>query len=154
MAIERRKYGREEQPRFAKEHYNLSNCYATDIDGIQLHWTENATYAQYQFEKDEVSITKIIEVKYHHTQFVSDLVHNRIQPTPQIKAFLSMVHEINMARSITDKEEAKFFLVVQTEGSWPFHVFDVYREGEEVVYDFIGSCVDEIGYKQMFEPSV
>ncbi|MDM9631608.1 hypothetical protein [Robiginitalea aurantiaca] len=153
MPKERRKYGRESQPRWAKEHYSLNNCYATDIDGIQLQWTENATYAQYQFRNDDVSITKIIEVKHHHTQFVSDLVHNRIEPTPQIKAFLSLVEEINMSRSIMDKEEAKFFMVVQTEGNYPFHVFDVFKEGQEVNYHFIGSVENEAEYKKMFEPS-
>lgn len=146
----RRKLEKDKQTAFAKEHYNVNGAYLTDVDGIWFADTENSTYMQYSYTgNNSAMITKLIEVKYDSTDYVKGLIRKEIPPTPQLQAYAGLLQEVNRSRSMTDTPEAQLYLVIQTKGSFPFHVF---RITEEIDYDFIGSVNNETEYRAVFEP--
>ena len=151
--MERRKYGRDKQPKVMKEDYELHNLYATDIDDVK--WVQDASFCQYEFANDMVIPTRLIEIKHDATDFVADLVRGRIPPTPQIKCLLAITKEMNAGRSliIPDAEPCVLNLVVQTNGDYPFYVFDVYEKEGRVKYDFMAKLENLGQYKAFFEPS-
>ncbi|WP_299161958.1 hypothetical protein [uncultured Eudoraea sp.] len=149
----KRQYEEEKQTKFAQEHLNLKNCYLTDVDRIVFNNTENEFYMQYTYNTtNKPMISKFIEVKYDATSYFQKMVKKEIPPSSQIQAYLSMVDEINYARNMTENEMVVFWLVLQTEGNYPFHVFEVIHDNGKVEFDYLGTVNDNVQYKTLFEP--
>jgi len=132
---------KDQQTHFAKTHYSLgSNAYLTDIDGMEVMSfnTENASYKQYNFHNNTPYLTKFIEVKYKLTDYLKKMLKKEIPANGQILVFANTVNEINGYRKETGMPEAKFYLVVEDEGNFPYYVFDVKYQDKEIVYKFLG----------------
>ncbi|WP_019671206.1 hypothetical protein [Eudoraea adriatica] len=137
----------EKQTKFAQEHLNLKNCYLTDVDGIVFNSTENEFYMQYTYDTtNKPMISKFIEVKYDATSYFQKMVKKEIPPSSQIQAYCSLLDDVNKARSINNEPEVKLYMILQTQGDYPLHVFEVY-DFLEIEFDYIQTVSDEEEYK-------
>lgn len=147
-----RLFNKEDQTHFAKTHPSLgSNAYLTDIDGIEVTSfnTENASYSQYVYFDGKPFLTKIIEVKYKLTEYLKKMIKKEKPTNGQIQVLANTVNEINGFREETGKPKAKFYLVIENEGKFPHHVFDVYYKNQEVHYQWLGDVNNEEEFKKM-----
>jgi hypothetical protein len=147
--MKKRKIDTENQSEWAKAHYSLSGIYLNDIDGIFYQSTSDSTFTQYVYtdDKDRPIIHRLVEVKFRANEEIRAMILGERAPSPQVQAYISLMREVNMGRSMLNKPELSFYFVVLTEGDWPFHVFDV---SEEANFKYVATCHNNEEYKKIF----
>lgn len=145
-----RKYEKDKQSGFAREHRKVPGVYMTDVDGIV--WTtsntENTAYVEYGFVGNNKSrIRKIVEYKYDLTDYIKRLIKGEEKPNPQLIALVHLVSGYNVAMSLEGADPAEVWYVVATENELPFHCFTVDQNFE---FDFKGTVKTEEEYRDMF----
>lgn len=151
-----RKYEKDKQTGFAKEHLtNLNGVYLTDVDaiGYTVTSTSDECYLQYTYGADsKPMITKLIEVKYKGGDYWRKVI-NGVLPSPSaMQAYAALVAHANMWRSLNNIPPIDVYLVIETDGTYPFHVFTATERSGSIKYDFIETVTNEAEYKRLFEP--
>ena len=151
-----RKFENDKQTGFAKEHINnLNGVYLTDVDAIG--YTVTATSDEYYFQykygpNSKPMITKLIEVKYKGGDYWRKVIKGEVPSPSAMHAYISLVDEINMARSIKDEPSVGVYLIIETDGAYPFHVYTATERNGVIKYDFVTTVTNEAEYKKLFEP--
>ena len=152
----KRNFEKEKQTKFAKEHYHLNNAYLTDVDGIEVSSTENELYMQYSYNttfNGVPLITKLIEVKHNASSYIKNMIKKEIKPNSQIAVYCRTVEEINQSRGINELPSVEFWLIVQSNGDYPFHVFNVFQDVfDDVEFERIKTVNNKQEYIALFEP--
>ena len=137
MARER-KLEKDKQTHFGKEFQKLGDYnYLTDVDQVVIT-TENEIYHHYQFKQGRPTIKRVVEVKHKVTDYIRRQVKHQDPPNPQTYFFASMCTEINSFRA-TDSTIplVEFYYVVQTDGGYPYTIFNVTETDGEVKYNYL-----------------
>jgi hypothetical protein len=131
------------QTHFSKEFYKVGGRnYLTDFDAVQILDTENKSYSQFGYIDNKVYLKRIIEVKYKATEHIRGLISGEIEPIAQIFLFASVVSEINGYRRDTNLPAAQFYYLIQTEGDYPYYVYDISNNKGSIKYTFVTKVED------------
>lgn len=137
------------QAQFSKDFYKLGNKnYLTDLDSIligdEVINTENELFLNYTFEDNEVVPKRCFEIKWTMTNSIRKQISGEDKPTPQTRAIMAMAKLINFALSIIGKPPIQVNYIVQTEGSYPYFVYDVSHDFVgDIVYTYVTTIEDE-----------
>lgn len=134
---------------FSKDFYKVGNKnYLTDFDSIQvgdtIYNTENELFLNYTFEDNEAIPKRYFEVKWSMTNSIRKQISGEDKPSPQTRAMLAQTQMINAFLDVLGKEPVNLYYVVQTEGAYPYYVYDVsYDFMGDVVYTYVTKLEDE-----------
>jgi hypothetical protein len=145
-----RKFEIDKQTSFAKNHSVLgSKCLLTDIDAIQS--TENEFYNEYWYESGKPILRRFIEVKYKLTNYIKNQIKRIEKINTQTQMFSYMVYELNQYRKQNNLPLAEFYYIIQTDGDFPYYVFNVTGINSELKFEYIGEVKSIIDYKELFK---
>lgn len=145
-----RVYEKDKQTSFAKNHSVLgSKCLLTDIDAIQS--TENEFYNEYWYESGKPILRRFIEVKYKLTNYIKNQIKRIEKINTQTQMFSYMVYELNQYRKQNNLPLAEFYYIVQTNGNFPYHVFNVTGINSELKFEYKGKVENLKDYGLMFK---
>ena len=140
----------EGQTHFSKEFYKVGNDnYLTDFDAVQILDTENKIYAHFRYADNTPYIKRIIEVKYTATDHIRKQLRGEIPPVAQLVIFANLVAEINGSRSYTGMPHAQFYYLIQTDGEYPYHIFDITSTAKSIKYNYITKVEDREQLKDL-----
>jgi hypothetical protein len=145
-----RKFEIDKQTSFAKNHSVLgSKCLLTDIDAIQS--TENEFYNEYWYESGKPILRRFIEVKYKFTNYIKNQIKRIEKINTQTQMFSYMVYELNQYRKQNNLPLAEFYYIIQTDGDFPYYVFNVRGINSELKFEYKGKVENLKDYSLMFK---
>jgi hypothetical protein len=144
-----RKFDKDKQTSFAKNHSVLgSNCLLSDIDAVQS--TENEFYNEYWYENGKPILKRLIEVKYKPTEYIKRQIKRIDILNAQTQMFSYLIYEINQFRKSQNLPLAEFYYIIQTDGDFPYYVFNVTGINSELKFEYIGKVKNILDYKILF----
>lgn len=145
-----RVFEKDKQTSFAKNHSVLgSKCLLTDIDAIQS--TENEFYNEYWYDNGKPMLRRFIEVKYKLTKYIKNQIKRIEKINTQTQMFSYMVYELNQYRKQNNLPLAEFYYIIQTDGDFPYYVFNVVGINSELKFEYKGKVENLKDYGFMFK---
>ena len=145
-----RVYEKDKQTSFAKNHSVLgSKCLLTDIDAIQS--TENEFYNEYWYESGKPILRRFVEVKYKLTNYIKNQIKRIEKINTQTQMFSYMVYELNQYRKQNNLPLAEFYYIIQTDGDFPYYVFNVTGINSKLKFEYVGEVKNTNDYVSIFK---
>lgn len=125
---------------FSTEHRVIKAKAMTDLDMIV---SENEVFAEYSVF-DGCRVSRFVERKFKFTDDIRKQVRNEVEPSTQTKVIAYTAYELSQYR------EVKFTYLVETEGDYPYYLFDVLVSDGQVRYEYLGKVEDQEGLAREF----
>ena len=144
-----RKFEIDKQTSFAKNHKHLgSKSLLTDVDAIQS--TENEFYNEDWYNNGQPIIRRFIEVKFKPSEYIKKQITRESELNSQTKMFSYLVYEINQFRKSNNIPLTEFYYVIQTNGDFPYYVYDVTGINSDLKFNYISKVEDLEQYIKVF----